>query len=122
MPGLDDETSDVLGLVQKRLSLDSAGRWLFILDNVDDGDMLLLPLADASQPVRLERYRLRRARQPDILDKLSAYGKRPTSSYIMCHEHHTGGVGLDLFNGSIWVQLGADSKKSSVAAYMSSAM
>jgi hypothetical protein len=32
---LDDEKADVLGLVRQRLSLNSAGRWLFILNSVD---------------------------------------------------------------------------------------
>jgi hypothetical protein len=40
MPSIDN-------LVWQRLSLDSAGRWLFILDNVANGDMLLQPQADA---------------------------------------------------------------------------
>jgi hypothetical protein len=42
-------------LLWQRLSLDSAGRWLFILDNIDDSDMLLQPQADASQAAQLER-------------------------------------------------------------------
>jgi hypothetical protein len=46
VPGLDDEQADMLGLVLQRLSLDSAGRSLFALDNVDDGAVLL---ADANR-------------------------------------------------------------------------
>jgi hypothetical protein len=41
VPGLDDEKADVFRLVQRHLNLESSGRWLFVLDNADDFDMLL---------------------------------------------------------------------------------
>ena len=36
IPGLGDEKADVKGIVKTRLSEESTGKWLMILDNADD--------------------------------------------------------------------------------------
>ena len=40
IPGITEKNADVKQLVKTRLSQESAGRWLLILDNADDIDML----------------------------------------------------------------------------------
>jgi hypothetical protein len=40
IPGITEKTADIKQLVKTRLSQESAGRWLLILDNADDIDML----------------------------------------------------------------------------------
>jgi tetratricopeptide (TPR) repeat protein len=57
VPGLEEPTADVFGLVQQRLSHESAGQWLLIVDNADDLDMWFEPLTnDKSSSVRLVDY------------------------------------------------------------------
>jgi tetratricopeptide (TPR) repeat protein len=53
VPGLEEDTADIFDLVRQRLSGEATGRWLFILDNADDFDMLLSPKTEPGRPTRL---------------------------------------------------------------------
>jgi tetratricopeptide (TPR) repeat protein len=66
VPGLEEPTTDVFGVVQQRLSHDSAGRWLLIVDNADDAEMWFEPLGGSAASVRLFDY-LPRSEQASIL-------------------------------------------------------
>ncbi len=47
VPGLEEPTADVFGLVQQRLNDDAAGQWLLVIDNADDLEMWFEPLANS---------------------------------------------------------------------------
>jgi hypothetical protein len=66
VPGLEKPTTDVFGVVQQRLSHDSARRWLLIIDNADDAKMWFEPLGGSAASVRLFDY-LPRSVQGSIL-------------------------------------------------------
>ncbi len=67
VPGLEEPSADVFSLVQQRLSHESAGQWLLIVDNADDAKMWFDPIAnDSASSVRLFDY-LPRSAQGSIL-------------------------------------------------------
>jgi hypothetical protein len=60
--GYDDPKADVLGLVQQRLSTESAGQWLLIIDNADDVEVWFEPVAGSTSSICLVDYLPRSAR------------------------------------------------------------
>jgi hypothetical protein len=66
MPGAEGPEADVFRFVQQRLGHESAGKWLLIVDNADDGELWLKPPAGSAPSVRLIDY-LPRSAQGAIL-------------------------------------------------------
>ncbi|KFA81514.1 hypothetical protein S40288_09942 [Stachybotrys chartarum IBT 40288] len=56
IPGIADDQADVKQLVKARLSDESFGQWLIIVDNADDTSVLLDPLDEESDANRLIDY------------------------------------------------------------------
>ncbi|KAH8684468.1 putative kinesin [Tricladium varicosporioides] len=56
IPGIEDDKADVKTLVQTRLSQETAGKWLMIIDNADDYDIFHHCGDDASVSKRLWEY------------------------------------------------------------------
>ena len=56
VPGLEEDKADVKKLVQDRLSQESAGQWLLILDNADDVDMWFEKTDGSNESRRLIDY------------------------------------------------------------------
>jgi tetratricopeptide (TPR) repeat protein len=66
IPGIDNNNADIKKLVQDYLTSDQAGRWLMIVDNADDQDVLLGVANSSSKSVRLIDY-LPRSNQGAVL-------------------------------------------------------
>jgi tetratricopeptide (TPR) repeat protein len=56
LPGRQDANADYLQLLQSWLQNEENGRWLVILDNVDDASFLLDPSSDTSHVLRWDRF------------------------------------------------------------------
>jgi tetratricopeptide (TPR) repeat protein len=56
IPGLEDDKADVKRLVKTRLSQESTGKWLMIVDNADDSDMFYYNDNKDNKSVALSEY------------------------------------------------------------------
>ena len=56
LPGLDDDKADVKELVRTRLSQESAGKWILIVDNADDFGLLYNRANESSSSRALHEY------------------------------------------------------------------
>ncbi|OCK73868.1 hypothetical protein K432DRAFT_472063, partial [Lepidopterella palustris CBS 459.81] len=56
IPGLTDEKIDAMQLVKQKLSQESVGRWLLILDSADDADMWFQKVGNGPQTTALIDY------------------------------------------------------------------
>lgn len=56
IPGMADDKADIKRLVKARLSDESFGLWLMIVDNADDVSILFDPLEEESGRNRLINY------------------------------------------------------------------
>lgn len=56
IPGIDKENADIKRLVHDYLTSEHAGRWLMIVDNVDDQNVLLGTTDSSSKSIRLIDY------------------------------------------------------------------
>jgi hypothetical protein len=56
IPMLDDDSIDLKDLVKARLSQESAGRWILIMDNADDFELFYKRADESSQSCALYKY------------------------------------------------------------------
>ena len=56
IPGLDDDKADVKELVKARLSLESSGKWIMIVDNADDFELLYNRVDESTESHALHEY------------------------------------------------------------------
>jgi tetratricopeptide (TPR) repeat protein len=56
VPGLDNDNADVKGLVKTSLSSESSGKWIMIVDNADDFELLYRKADDVTESHALHEY------------------------------------------------------------------
>jgi len=56
IPGLDDDKADVKELVRARLSLESSGKWIMIVDNADDFELFYNRANESTESHALHEY------------------------------------------------------------------
>src|SRR5208282_3386793 len=56
IPGLNDDKADVKELVRARLSLESSGKWIMIVDNADDFELLYSRADESTESHALNEY------------------------------------------------------------------
>ncbi|OCK75506.1 putative kinesin light chain, partial [Lepidopterella palustris CBS 459.81] len=89
IPGISEENTDVKQLVKQKLSQETTGCWLLILDNADDADVWFKETSNGPQPTRLIDY-LPRSNKGSLVfttrDRKSALRMAPACDIIEIHQ------------------------------------